>query len=141
MESSNASAGTVLLALLGGAVLGAGAALLYAPQSGRRTRARIRTFGEEAGESARELLSKTEEYLEEARAKAGESARDLLTKTEEYLEEARSKTERVLEDAMNKTEQCLEDARTKGEEWMHKGHGCAVEKRQQAAAEAAAAAR
>ncbi|HTB21806.1 MAG TPA: YtxH domain-containing protein [bacterium] len=118
MESGKVSVGTVLLALLGGAVVGAAAALLYAPQSGRRTRQRLREFGGDAGDCAR----------------------DLLSKTEEYLEEARQKTERCLEDAMNKTEQCLEDARSKGEEWLHKGHGCAVEKRQQAA-EAAQASR
>jgi gas vesicle protein len=121
MESNNTSAGTILLALLGGAALGAGAALLYAPQSGRRTRARLREFGEDAGDCARELMGKTEECLEEARCK-----------TEKWLEETRSKTEKSLEEAMNRTEQALDEARAKGEEWLHKGHGCAVEKLQQA---------
>jgi len=61
--------GTVLLALLGGAALGAGVALLYAPQSGRRTRQRIREFGEDASDSARELFSKAEECLEEVKSR------------------------------------------------------------------------
>jgi gas vesicle protein len=99
MESNNTSTGTVLLALLGGAVLGGLAAILYAPQSGRRTRQRLREFGEDAGDCARDLLSKTEEYLEEARTK---------------------------------TERCIEEAMNKGEGWLHKGHGCEVEKKQQA---------
>jgi gas vesicle protein len=99
MESGNSSigAGTVLLALVGGAVLGAGVALLYAPQSGRRTRQRLREFSEDAEDGAREFLSKTSDYLE--------------------------------------------DARSAGEAWFHKGHGCSVEKKQQAAAEAAQAGR
>ena len=93
MESGNSSTGTVFLALLGGAVLGAGVALLYAPQSGRRTRQRLRELGEDAGERLRDLVDSTEE--------------------------------------------CLEEAKCRGDAWMHKGHGCAEEKRQQAAAAAA----
>ena len=38
------------IALLAGAMLGAGVALLFAPQSGRQTRRDIRQFAEKAGE-------------------------------------------------------------------------------------------
>lgn len=85
MESGNTSTGTVLLALLGGAVLGAGVALLYAPQSGRRTRQRIREFGEDTGESVRDLLSKAEECLEEVKKKGEECLDDARSKGDEWL--------------------------------------------------------
>jgi gas vesicle protein len=40
------------IALLAGALLGAGVALLFAPQSGRKTRRDIRQFAEKAGNRA-----------------------------------------------------------------------------------------
>jgi gas vesicle protein len=40
------------VALLAGALLGAGVALLFAPQSGRKTRRDIRQFAEKAGNKA-----------------------------------------------------------------------------------------
>jgi gas vesicle protein len=39
-------------ALIAGALLGAGIALLFAPQSGRKTRRKIRQFAEKAGSKA-----------------------------------------------------------------------------------------
>lgn len=63
------SAGTVLLAVLGGAVLGAGIALLYAPQSGRRTRRKIMEMKEDAEEYARELMDKAGQGVEKMRDK------------------------------------------------------------------------
>jgi gas vesicle protein len=77
-SDNNTSVGTVLLAVLGGAILGAGAALLYAPQSGRRTRQKLRDLREDAGDYAQDVMDKTEEYVETARAKG-----------EEWLQKAR----------------------------------------------------
>jgi gas vesicle protein len=65
MESGKTSSATVLLALVGGAAVGAGIALLYAPQSGRRTRQRLSEFGEDTADCVRGLLSKTEACLED----------------------------------------------------------------------------
>ena len=67
MENSGSNAGKLLLALLGGAALGAGVALLYAPQSGRRTRQRLRDLGEDVSDGARDLFKKAEDSLDMAR--------------------------------------------------------------------------
>lgn len=83
MENNSPSTSTVLLAFLGGAILGAGAALLYAPQSGRRTRQKLRGLGEDATEYARDMMSKAEESLE----KAEERAEDWIEKGEAFVEE------------------------------------------------------
>lgn len=64
------SAGTVLLAVLGGAVLGAGVALLYAPQSGKRTRRKIMGMKEDAEECARELMDKAGQGIEKVMDKS-----------------------------------------------------------------------
>jgi gas vesicle protein len=80
MESENGiSMSTVFFAFLGGAILGAGAALLYAPQSGRRTRQKIRDLREDAEDLAQDVMDKTADYVETAKAKG-----------EEWLEKARA---------------------------------------------------
>ena len=60
MDNEKNSTGNLLLALLGGAVLGAGIALLYAPQSGRRTRQKLRDLSEDAEDYAVDLMQKAE---------------------------------------------------------------------------------
>jgi gas vesicle protein len=78
METNQGSTGTLLLALIGGAVLGAGAALLYAPQSGRRTRQKLRDLSEDAEDCAQELLDK-------AKRQGGELLRKGRACCEEHL--------------------------------------------------------
>lgn len=51
-------------ALLAGALLGAGMALLFAPQSGRRTRRQIRQFAEKAGSRAQAVRLELQHSLE-----------------------------------------------------------------------------
>jgi len=58
-DNNGAGTGTVLLALLVGAVAGAAVALLYAPASGRETR-------EYLGDKAREGARKATELYEQA---------------------------------------------------------------------------
>jgi gas vesicle protein len=83
MNNEGISTSTVLLALLGGAALGAGLALLYAPRSGRETRQRLSELGEEAQDYVTDLYEKAEEGLERAKAK-GEQ---WMGKGKEYAEE------------------------------------------------------
>jgi gas vesicle protein len=63
-------------ALITGVLLGAGAALLYAPQSGRRTRRDIRQFAEKAGNR-----------LESAQIELQKSIDNILGDIEENLQE------------------------------------------------------
>lgn len=82
-SNDSSSASTVLLAALGGAIVGAGIALLYAPQSGRRTRQKLSGLGSDAEEYARELIEKAEDGLEKARRQGGE----WIEKGQEFVEE------------------------------------------------------
>ncbi len=71
------SGGTVVLAFLLGGVVGAGIALLTAPQSGRETREKIREATDEAKDKIRSLSDdarqKVREYTEEAKEKIQET--------------------------------------------------------------------
>jgi len=73
MESNgNTSTSTVLLALLGGAVVGAGIALLYAPQSGRRTRQKLQDLADDAEGYAQDLAGQAEAAMDKAERKGEE---------------------------------------------------------------------
>jgi gas vesicle protein len=85
MDSETSSTSTVLLALLGGAILGAGIALLYAPQSGRRTRQKLKDLGDDAEDCARELLGKARESVERAESKGEE----WMQKGKDFVQEAK----------------------------------------------------
>ena len=73
------SAGAALLVFLGGAAVGAIAALLLAPQTGRKTREQLRTYARKA-----------EDTLREAANEAGEKFEEALTEGKEYVEERKS---------------------------------------------------
>ncbi len=62
MKDEGYSSGSLFLSFLLGGVVGAGLALLLAPQSGRQTREKIREF-------AGEVKDKTTEYIDDAKRK------------------------------------------------------------------------
>ena len=66
MEHERGFGATAVLAFLGGAALGAIAALLLAPQSGRRTREQLRGYARKAEDTIREAASEAGQRFEEA---------------------------------------------------------------------------
>lgn len=98
--------GSVLLALLVGAVIGAGAGILYAPEEGTKTRQRLREKAQDASDDlasrlseARDELSKTaleqkaefDKKLEDTISKMSYKADDIIAALEQKLEELRKK--------------------------------------------------
>ena len=65
MADDRGSAASVMLAFLSGAALGAVAALLLAPQSGRESREQLRTYARRAEDNLRDLAGRAGEALEE----------------------------------------------------------------------------
>jgi len=53
-DDKSSSTGTILLAFAGGALLGAGLGVLFAPQSGRKTRRQISGMADDAEDYARD---------------------------------------------------------------------------------------
>jgi gas vesicle protein len=62
-EDNGFSAGSVLLSFLLGGMVGAGLALLMAPQSGQETRRRIRELAEDVKGKASEYVEHTKERV------------------------------------------------------------------------------
>jgi gas vesicle protein len=97
MSDRDSDFGAFLSGFLIGGLIGAAAALLFAPQSGEETRAMIR-------DKSIEIKEKVEQTAEDARAKAEELARDAKTKAEELqrrgqviLEEQRTRIEHAID--------------------------------------------
>jgi gas vesicle protein len=66
MEHERGSGAGAVLAFLGGAALGAVAALLLAPQSGRKTREQLKGYARKAEHTLREAATEAGQRLEEA---------------------------------------------------------------------------
>ncbi len=67
-EHEGFSGGAVAFAFLTGAIIGAGAALLLAPQTGAQTRRMLRSYAEKAEEEVRERMGEVREKVKEAKS-------------------------------------------------------------------------
>jgi gas vesicle protein len=94
--------GTFLIGFIVGGVTGAIVSLLYAPQSGDKTRAVIK-------EKAIELADKTTETFEDTYKKAEAAATDAVEKAQILLKQAEEKTAQLV----NKGQVALEEAKDK----------------------------
>lgn len=101
--------GSVLLALLVGAVIGAGAGILYAPDEGSKTRKRIRDKAEEASDNLAERLTEAQEQLnrvaEEQRAAFDKQLEDTLSKMSYKADDIIAALEQKLEELRKKNAQ------------------------------------
>jgi gas vesicle protein len=98
MESNgNTSTSTVLLALLGGAVFGAGIALLYAPQSGRRTRQKLQDLADDAEGYAHDLAGQAEAAMDKAERKGEE----WLKNGQDFVEDKKRQVAQAIDGSKN----------------------------------------
>lgn len=79
-ETKTTDPGSFLAGVLFGGVVGAGAMLLFAPQSGKQTRAQIRRTGEDLRDQATEAV---EEGMTQTRAKVEQITADIRGKAKE----------------------------------------------------------
>lgn len=98
--------GTVLLALLTGAVVGAGMGVLYAPDKGTNTRRRIKRRVEETGHDLADRLTHAKDELTR-------SAREKREEFEHRLEDTLSNMSYKADDIIAGLEHKLEDLRKK----------------------------
>ena len=87
------------MALLAGALLGAGIALLFAPQSGRKTRREIRHFAEKVGNKAEAARLELQHSVENIIGDAEEKLRDGLTGGMDWTDGKIADLQRVLDGA------------------------------------------
>ena len=98
--------GTVLLALLTGAALGAGMGVLYAPDKGSNTRMRIKRRVEETGHDLADRLTHAKDELTR-------SAKEKRDEFEHRLEDTLSTMSYKADDIIAGLERKLEDLRKK----------------------------
>ena len=83
-DERGVSGATVILAFLSGAALGAVAALLLAPQSGRESREQLRGYARRAEDNLRNLAGRASDAFEEA----VEEGKEFVEKRKSVLREA-----------------------------------------------------
>lgn len=88
-QGNGTSVSAIILAFLGGAAVGAVAALLLAPQSGRESREQLRGYARRTGEQIRELADKAEETWETAVEKGRQFIQDQKSVLTDALEAGR----------------------------------------------------
>ncbi len=103
MADERGSSSGVLLAFLSGAALGAVAALLLAPQSGRESREQLRGYARRAEDNLRDLAGR-----------AGETFEEVVDQGKEFVDEKKS----VLREAFEAGREAMkrERDRMRGEE-------------------------
>lgn len=75
--------GTIVISFLAGALVGATAALLLAPRSGKETREKIAEFGAEL----KEKISDLPEHLKEQAAPLVNRGKDMIEKGKHYVDD------------------------------------------------------
>ena len=98
MKDEGYSSGSVLLSFLLGGVVGAGLALLFAPQSGRETRQKIKDLTDDVRE-------KSAEYVNQAK----EKATSLVEEGKGYYDEKKS----ILKSAVDAGKEAYEKEKEK----------------------------
>lgn len=104
--------GNTLIALLTGAIVGAGVALLYAPDKGENTREKI-------SNEAKKAKSKFDKQFQETTDRLTKSARKAKTKFDSRLEETLSSASYKADDIIDALEGKLEELRAKNAK-LHK---------------------
>jgi len=90
-----------LTALIGGAIIGAGAALLLAPQSGQATRSLIKDKTSKCTRDTAEFAEKKSRHLRNKMKGYAHKAQDLVEKAQETIPQAQSVVGRA-SSALNK---------------------------------------
>ena len=96
-NQSGASAGSVALAFLSGALLGAVTAFLLAPQPGRESRERLMGYARRTGEDLREMRDKATDAWEEVSLKGREFIDEASSAVKEALDAGREAMRRERE--------------------------------------------
>ncbi len=109
MSERNNSAMVGALMLVAGGIIGAGVALLFAPQSGKRTRRDIVRYSKRAKHKAEEVVDDFADSVSDMVDLVGEKASDILDRGKDLAYEAKKDVLKAIEAGQEK----LEKQRTK----------------------------
>jgi len=100
-DQEGVSGGAIAFAFLAGAIIGAGAALLLAPQTGAETRMLLRDYAQKAEDEVRDKMGEMREKMKEAKTTLDSA----LEQGKQFLQEKKSVLSAAFEagkDAMKK---------------------------------------
>lgn len=104
MAENNNSAMVGALMLVAGGIIGAGVALLFAPQSGDRTRKDIVRYSRKVRRKAEGVVEDFADTVSEMVETVSDKAEDILDKGKDMAYEAKKELVKVLEDGQQKLE-------------------------------------
>ncbi len=97
----------ILSSLVIGAILGAGIALLFAPQSGKRTRKDFVRFARKTKDKAEDLASDLMESLSELVDEVAEKTSEALSKGKDFTSDAKKEILKAIDKQKEKVEKIL----------------------------------
>lgn len=104
MAGNNNTATVGALMLVAGGIIGAGIALLFAPQSGDRTRKDIVRYSKKVRRKAEGVVDDFAHTVSDMVDTVSEKAEDILDKGKDMAYEAKKELLRVIEDGQEKLE-------------------------------------
>ena len=92
------------LMLVAGGIIGAGLALLFAPQSGKRTRRDIARLAKKTKHKAEDIVENFVDSVSEMADSVGDKAADILDHGKDLAHDAKKELLRAIEDGQSKME-------------------------------------
>ena len=104
MDENNNNAMVGALMLVAGGIIGAGVALLFAPQSGKRTRKDIVRLAKKTRHKAEDVVDNFTDTLSDMVEAVGVKASDILDQGKDLAYDAKKEVLRAIEDGQTKLE-------------------------------------
>lgn len=92
------------LMLIGGGIIGAGLALLFAPQSGKTTRRDIERYAKKSRRKAEEMVDDFSASISDMVEKVGEKACEIIDRGKDVAEEAKDNLIKAIDEGQDKLE-------------------------------------
>ncbi len=104
MADNNNNAMVGALMLVAGGIIGAGVALLFAPQTGKRTRRDIVRYSKKVGHRAEEVVDDFADSISDMVDAVGEKASDILDRGKDLAYDAKKGVLKAIEEGQQKLE-------------------------------------
>lgn len=104
MENNDKKIAAAALLLVAGGIIGAGMALLFAPQSGERTRRDINRYAKRAKTRAEDTVEDLKDSINDLVETIGDKTEDLMEKGKDVAGSARKDLMRLIEEGASKLE-------------------------------------
>lgn len=105
------SVGSFLAGAVIGGLVGAGIALLQAPQSGERTREQIKHQADETRKQVENLISTAKTHTQEAAEEVGKHVQEIKTEGQQAVEKIKTEGKAAVEETQEHVQEGIEEAK------------------------------